>query len=303
MSHLGGRSVEPGVTLLAHYSPTFNDTTVHADTVCKADHVARLLVGHDAWNVVRPAPASSEELERVHDDEYVSAVRTGVPEELAASNGIGWDDSLFAAAASSTGGIRDAALHALRRGEHSGALASGLHHARAEQGEGFCTFNGLVVAARAALDHGATRVLVLDLDAHCGGGTASLIDGVDGIEQVDVSVIGFDWYPSRSDARLTMSTAETYLVDVEAALSAIPRPDELDLVLYNAGMDPHEHAGGRSGITTATIATREQLVFEWADGAGVPVAFTLAGGYQSTQYDLDGVAALHLLTFDAAAAA
>ena len=29
----------------------------------------------------------------------------------------------------------------------AGSLSSGLHHARADRGNGFCTFNGLVVAS------------------------------------------------------------------------------------------------------------------------------------------------------------
>ena len=64
-----------------------------------------------------------------------------------------------------------AAARAARAGGVAGSLSSGLHHAGRDRGAGFCTFNGLVLAARAALSEGAARVLVLDLDAHCGGGT------------------------------------------------------------------------------------------------------------------------------------
>src|SRR6185436_4745019 len=42
-------------------------------------------------------------------------------------------------------------------------------------GEGFCTFNGLVVAADALMAAGeVTRVGIVDLDLHYGNGTASL---------------------------------------------------------------------------------------------------------------------------------
>jgi acetoin utilization deacetylase AcuC-like enzyme len=88
-----------------------------------------------------------------------------------------------------------------------------------------------------------------------------------------------------------------------AVRAALARGAGRVLVLYNAGVDPHEDAGGLPGITTATIERREQLVFDWAAAAGVPVAFTLAGGYRSGRLDLDGVAALHLLTFRAASRA
>ena len=55
--------------------------------------------------------------------------------------------------------------------------------------------------------------------------------------------------------------------------------DGLGLVVYNAGMDPHEGAGGPRGITADTMAAREQMLFAWTASIGVPVAFALAGGY------------------------
>jgi acetoin utilization deacetylase AcuC-like enzyme len=248
-----------------------------------------------------PTPATIAELTAVHAHRYVHAVRTGEPSDLATSNGLQWDPKLFHAVASSTGGIRDAALTALTEGV-SGSLSTGLHHARTASGRGYATFNGLVVAARAALRAGAARVLILDLDAHAGGGTAELIDGLDGVEQLDVSVHSFDRYPSRLDARLTMADANDYLSTVESELEQWGnRPT--DLILYNAGMDPHEHAGGLTGITTEIIRRREQMVFEWAASIAAPIAFVLAGGYKSRRFTLTDVAGLHRITVDAASAA
>jgi len=143
-------------------------------------------------------------------------------------------------------------------------------------------------------------VLVVDLDAHCGGGTASLIEGVDGIEQVDVSVVGYDSYESRPDARLEMAGAENYLATVEQVLDGVVDPGSVDLVIYNAGMDPHEQAGGVAGITTSVIRRRDRMVMEWAEAYDLPVAFVMAGGYQGTTWDLDDVAALHGVTYEEA---
>src|SRR5262249_30443738 len=57
------------------------------------------------------------------------------------------------------------------------ALASGYHHAHADHGEGFCTFNGLVVALENARAEGRIRrALVLALDLHYGNGTAKLLE-------------------------------------------------------------------------------------------------------------------------------
>ena len=242
------------------YSDAYVDTTVAFDTFRKAASIAASLREDPIPGVelVQPTSVDGSALRSVHTDEYVDAVLTGSPRELAASNELGWDDGLARAVCSSTGGVRDAALTALGSGGIAGSLSSGLHHAHPAHGRGYCTVNGLAVAAVAAIAAGASRVLVLDLDAHCGGGTAAIIDRLRhdpptrdigaAIEQVDVSVDPFDTYDTRPWARLTMSDGRGYLATVASSLDSIADASGVDLVLYNAGMDPHHRAGGVDGI-------------------------------------------------------
>ena len=282
--------------------PDFNNTDIDFDTVRKAALAYESLHTHpiDGVQIFPAAAATFDELSLVHDPAYVAAVRDGDPWHLAESNGIGWDEGLFAAVCASTGGARDAVLWALRNRRHAGAGSSGLHHAKYEGGDGYCTFNGLVVAAKAALADGARRVLIVDLDAHCGGGTASLIEHVEGIEQIDVSVSWFDRYDSRPDARLWLAEGSDYLDSIEAALASVENPESVDVVIYNAGVDPHELAGGVRGISAATLAQRDRRVFQWADEHGLPVAFVFAGGYEGFGLTLEQVIDLHRLTIEAA---
>jgi acetoin utilization deacetylase AcuC-like enzyme len=77
---------------------------------------------------------------------------------------------------------------------HAGALSSGLHHASTERVNGFCTFNGLALVARALMDGGANHVLILDLDAYCEGGTYEIVHNWPGLEQFDIAVSEFDGY-------------------------------------------------------------------------------------------------------------
>jgi acetoin utilization deacetylase AcuC-like enzyme len=91
----------------------------------------------------------------------------------------------------SNGGCVAAAKRAMQHGI-AGSLSSGLHHARPDRGNGYCTFNGLAIAAETALSAGADDVLILDLDAHCGGGTHGIILGNPHVWQLDVSVDPFD---------------------------------------------------------------------------------------------------------------
>ena len=157
-----------------------------------------------------------------------------------------------------------------------------------------------------ALHAGARRVLIIDLDAHCGGGTAEIIEAWPEIEQLDVSVVPYDTYDSTKRCRLILATGlqsgDEYLDIVRRSLGEIVDPESIDLVIYNAGMDPHARAGGVAAIDTETLRRREELVFGWARSFGVPVAWTLAGGYSSASFPMDELVELHRLTIEAAAA-
>ena len=107
-------------------------------------------------------------------------------------------------------------------------------------------------------------MLVLDLDAHCGGGTRSMTDPA-AVVQIDVSTIRFDrWSPSGHDS-LVFADSDDYLDRVTDALAMADRVGPFDLVLYNAGMDPSD-----SGVSESQLGQREQMVAEWAGGARPP---------------------------------
>ncbi|HEX3732840.1 MAG TPA: hypothetical protein VHU91_07975, partial [Mycobacteriales bacterium] len=158
----------------------------------------------------------------------------------------------------SNGGAMAAALRALQDGI-AGSLSSGLHHARRDRGSGYCTFNGLAIAAGAALAAGAGTVLILDLDAHCGGGTYDLIADNPQIWQVDVSVDRFDEYePGVRTTLDIVGSAADYLPTIETRLREA-ESRRFGLCLYNAGMDPHEDCpeGALAGVTAEQLRARE----------------------------------------------
>jgi acetoin utilization deacetylase AcuC-like enzyme len=53
-----------------------------------------------------------------------------------------------------------------------------------------------------------------------------------------------------------------------------------DLLLYQAGADPHIDDPLGGWMSTAQLAQRDRIVFETAAEMGFPVAWNLAGGYQ-----------------------
>jgi acetoin utilization deacetylase AcuC-like enzyme len=255
--------------------------------------------------LVAPIPLTAEQLVRIHAAHYVHAIRTGEPRTLAQAQELSWDAGLWPMVLSSNGGAVAAALEAMRSGL-SGSLSSGLHHARRDTGVGYCTFNGLVLAALDALDAGAKRVLIIDLDAHCGGGTESLIRDDDRIWQIDVSVDDYDSYESGPRTWLThVENSCNYLQVVQYELNKINTTGlAFDLCLYNAGMDPFEACpdGGLAGIDTKMLAEREHMVFSWCKARAIPVAFMLAGGYIGKNLSHETLVKLHRLTLSAASA-
>jgi acetoin utilization deacetylase AcuC-like enzyme len=190
--------------------------------------------------------------------------------------------------------MRDAVKEALRVGR-SGSLSSGLHHACRSHGNAYCTFNGLALAALEGLKH-VDKVGILDLDAHFGGGTANILGEDERVALADVSVSRFDrWVPIDED-RHFLAIIENPVDYLNAVRRSFVVLEGSGLLIYNAGMDAHEKAGGLKGITTAMIREREALVVRWASQRQIPVLFALAGGYQWGGLTLEAVARLHLET-------
>lgn len=278
-----------------YYSDRYCAATHAWDTTRKSGNVAtilRLNSRYKACIVVPPVPLTRDQITRAHDSHYVDAVETGDNLIMAESNGFKWCPYLYDAVRYSNGGVLAAARTALDEGV-SGSLSSGLHHATRRFGGGFCTFNGLAIAAIDLLFHrDVRRVLIIDYDAHYGDGTADIIADYNGIDQIDVS---------SHDVRAITPDANDYgqlYLDIISKSLGGARIEQYDLVLYNAGMDPHEHCqiGGIPGVTAGVLYERDRMVFERCASKRVPVAFCLAGGYQSQRLTTTALATLHAET-------
>ena len=84
---------------------------------------------------------------------------------------------------------------------------------------------------------------------------------------------------------------------ISRALEVASDGPTFDIVLYNAGMDVHEQAGGVDGITTAIVEAREEETFSMVGRSQFkPVAWCLQAANSSGAFPVEKVAALHLLT-------
>lgn len=290
-----------------YWNETYNAAKHTFDTTRKSrwivDHIRA--TDDDRFDIIDPQHHVSDAqdiIAAIHDPEYVNAVKTGTPRRLAESQGFPWDAGIYPMAVAHTAGIFAAIDSAMVDYTDtgigvSGSLSSGLHHAKAHTGDGFCTFNGLAAAVvKANLDY--TRpVTVLDLDAHAGGGTVSFLPYQDDgrspswATHLDVTVSPFDTYTEGGTLNLVIPHADDlqYLRAVDYALGMVP---DGSLVIYNAGMDPFPQ------ISRDALRERERMVAEALVAKGCPSVFTLAGGYTVTQQP-DELVGMHMATLDA----
>jgi acetoin utilization deacetylase AcuC-like enzyme len=259
------------------------------DGTMQFDKYGRVMAALDeagaAYEVHRPEPMPRAWLEAVHDPDYVAEVLAcAVPRDKERRIGFPVTPYTSRRAQLSPGGTWLAARLALVHGFAANA-AGGSHHALYDTGAGYCVFNDLVLAAHRLIAEGdATRILIVDLDVHQGDGTAALTAGRDDI--VTFSIHAEKNFPVRKarsdlDIGLEDGTGDADYLDILTrhlpGLVADRRPD---LILYQAGVDPHaDDRLGRLALTDAGLAARDRFVMRTARAAGVPLASVLGGGY------------------------
>ena len=283
----------------------------HIMPIRKFALVAEALRSAGDIRLVEPPPLTETDLRRVHAPNYIDAIKTGEPRDLAESQKFPWSPALYPSVLLTGSGCLAAARQALCDGV-SAALVSGFHHACADHGEGFCTFNGLVVSLEALRAAGEIRTAaVLDMDLHYGNGTAQLAaerphvfalsiygnDYADNVYYRDVSVRQHeDGGNHRSLALPGGCDRQEMLATMREALPLIAarRPD---LLLYQAGADPYfEDPYSPLALDHDDLRARDRFVFEFAKAHQIPIAWVLAGGYTE---DVMKVVRVHLNTFEA----
>jgi acetoin utilization deacetylase AcuC-like enzyme len=303
---------------LAYADGYFADIGAHKMPMKKFGLVRDAILGDAqlaaAVTIAAPAPASDEDLLRVHTPEYVRAVATGEPRELAESQKFPWSPALAGAVRLTSGGCI-AALAAALDGGLAGNLASGFHHAHADHGEGFCTFHGLVVAfERLRVERPSfRRLLVIDLDLHYGNGTVSFARTRPDL--FNLSIYG-NWYRANTASRdvdtvkdrdtanawsvavPNGASGDAYVATVRAHVGPAIVRARPDAIFYQAGADPYrEDPYSPLLADTHDLYERDKVVFEAARAAGVPIAYVLAGGYTP---DVSKVVLVHVNTLRAA---
>ena len=238
-----------------------------------------------AMTVHTPDPMPRVWLDAVHDPAYVDEVLAlAVPSHKEKRIGFAVTDRVMRRSLLSPGGTWLAARLALRHGFAANA-AGGSHHALADTGAGYCIFNDLAIAANRLIAEGETeRILILDLDVHQGDGTASLLAGRSDIFTLSVHAEkNFPVRKARSTLDIGLSDGvedAEYLAVIAETLPQVLDDFAPDLILYQAGVDPHaDDRLGRLALTDAGLDARDRYVMRQALRRAIPVASTMGGGY------------------------
>lgn len=226
------------------------------------------------------APVTPAMLKRAHAAEYVDDV-------LACRTRNGFGDRSAQVAASlpwTSGAMLAAAREAIANGQVACAPCSGFHHAHHGHAYGYCTFNGLMVSALELLATGEARqVGILDADQHFGDGTEDIIGRTGCWPNVPHVTFG-----QRYDRPAQSRAFFAALPDVVASFAGC------DVLLYQAGADPHIDDPLGGWLTTEQLRLRDRIVFRECRARGIPVAWNLAGGYQRDANDsIRPVLAIH----------
>ncbi|WP_435418623.1 histone deacetylase [Parerythrobacter aurantius] len=237
-----------------------------------------------------PEPMPRAWLEAVHCRLYVEEVFSlAVPREKERRIGFPVTAAIRDRVRHTNGGTWLAARLALEHG-YAANSAAGSHHALHDTGAGYCVFNDLAVAANRLIAQGdAGRILIVDLDVHQGDGTASLTAGRQDIVTFSMHADkNFPVRKARSDLDIALPDGigdSAYLDALAAHLPALLDRVCPDIVLYQAGVDPHgADKLGRLALTDAGLEARDRYVVAESRRRGIPVASALGGGYGDDQH-------------------
>ena len=249
---------------------------------------------------IKPRFATEDEIALCHSHSYIQKVKqeigAGARQLSTGDTDVG--PRSFDVALEAAGGILNAVDAVIERKARNAfcVVRPPGHHARPEQGMGFCIFNSIAIAARyAQRKHGIGKVLIADWDVHHGNGTQDIFYS-------DGSVLFFSthqspWYPGTGPASetgegkgknctinvpLPAGSGRSEIVGAfRERLRLAAERFQPDLVLISAGFDSRiDDPLGRFRLSDDDFADLTAIMLEIAgQHAGSRLVSVLEGGY------------------------
>ncbi len=272
-----------------HKHQSIPDVQSFSPSAGKPERFMELLKGTDfrtyTHNGLPLRPVTREDLCLVHDKAYVDGVFDGtVP------NGFGnYDPRVPEACLWTVGSLTSAALQVQDIHMPICSPTSGFHHAGYDFGEGYCTFNGLMVAAAKYLEkYPHHTVAILDCDFHYGNGTDDILRHKPDLAKRIVHHTSGKYFHPEDDPLDFFQWLHHAIEDIN--------DNGCNLTLYQAGADMHKDDPLGGILDDADMTKRDRTVFGKVRGE---IVWNLAGGYRRAAtndvFD-DPVLALHLRT-------
>jgi len=255
----------------------------------------------DSGQLVKPRPATEEEVSAFHTSDYIQAVRmlsSGMYLPSSAQYGFSaMGDNpvfpgMFEASLLSTGGTMVAA-EMVAQGKVKAAfnISGGLHHAMADRASGFCVFNDPVVAIKYLMKQGM-KVAYVDIDAHHGDGVQAAFYDTDQVLTISTHESGRFLFPgtgfvdeagtgkgrgySVNVPLFPYTGDDAYLWAFRETVVPLIKAFKPDILFTQLGIDTH----ARDPITHLQLTSRAftEAVQEFAS-LGLPWIATGGGGY------------------------
>lgn len=245
-------------------------------------------------SIFTPEPVTNDQLKQVHTEDYINALNQSsniaqvaeMPALSKVPKGI-LHSSLLKPVKYATGGTILGAQLALDSG-YAINLSGGYHHAKANNGEGFCFFADINLAIiELQKQNPDIKVMIIDLDAHQGNGHESVTGTEENIVIFDM--YNSEIYPGDDDVKQYIdydfplesgTTDDHYLSILKKELPKALNESKPDLIIYNAGTDIYSKDPlGALGVSEQGIIKRDEFVFHQAIMGDIPILMVLSGGY------------------------
>ncbi|HKZ94214.1 MAG TPA: histone deacetylase [Candidatus Bathyarchaeia archaeon] len=207
--------------------------------------------------MLRPLPATKEDILRVHDPDYVDLIfRLG-----AASRPYDMETpvspQILEAVMLIVGGAIEAGRSIFEgKAERAVAIGCGYHHAGRNYGGGFCLFNDIAAMVEYLRQkHGLKRTMIIDHDVHAGNGTSDIYYEDPNVLFVSLHQDPRTIYPGTGfiqqlgrgagtgynvNVPLPPGTSdETYLYALREIVPPLAEEFKPELIVGNGGSDPH----------------------------------------------------------------
>jgi len=241
-------------------------------------------------DIIEYRPYDYEDFLHAHTEQHVSYVYDFNQPGALLDSDIPWSENLVESLEYNNACLYHAIKHSVTYNDLVLAPVAGFHHAQPNNGLGFCTFSGQVIASVKLYREKRLRGCYLDLDGHFGN---SIEDTRKFNFMVNKAIpMGYNFNPNgpRSIAYTNAEYVEHVRSFLYDDLTLAFTTQQIDYVVWCHGADSHEDDDYPGQVNTQEWLECSKHFFEWikfmkeTHNIDVPVTMCLFGGYRNDDY-------------------